>query len=494
MPPQGAQKSTPTFLCRKYDSGVLSIYTTPQVAIGQRALLLCTEIGNLLWDCITYLDDATVQTINELGGIAAIVISHPHYYSTALQWATAFDCPVYLSAEDSEWIMRRGDAHVLWEGQRMNFLGGQFTAVKVGGHFPGSSELLWKDRKNLFVADSITVIPSETLYLGDKSNTPIGFTRADASPEEDLNTNLVDIHGHRLRHMDEIGIELMILSLNTAGCQGITDRAKAEALATAANDYIETHVAKNPTRLAAFVALSMHDPAQAVAELERCMTQKSGFVGVLLNDCQSSGPDGNTMLFYDDARYDVFWTAAARLQAPVYIHPRTPTALIDDQMWRARPWPNLSVLGFASCVSMHLLAIITAAVLDRFPQLKLVAGHMSEHIPFEMYPIDHKLDRDRFPTMGMRRDKLVRDYFGDQVFLTTSGHFSTPALHCSIAEVGAQSVLFSIDYPFESIPNACHDGVAIDSNNALGLYPRLTQAPHNLTKKDRMGVQRGRAA
>ena len=159
------------FVPDKYDSGVISIYTTPQVAIGQRALLLCTEKGNLLWDCITYLDDATVQAVNELGGIAAIVISHPHYYSTALHWAAAFSCSVYLSAEDSEWIMRRGDAHILWEGPRMDFLDGQFTAVKVGGHFPGSSVLLWKDRKKLFVADSITVIPSGVYHVDRPPNT-----------------------------------------------------------------------------------------------------------------------------------------------------------------------------------------------------------------------------------------------------------------------------------------------------------------------------------
>ncbi len=325
------------------------------------------------------------------------------------------------------------------------------------------------------------------------ANTPIGFTRAGASAEEDLNTNLLDIHGHRLRQMDENGVELMVLSLNAAGCQGIADAAKAEALATQANDYVAGEVAKAPGRFAAFVALSMHDPAQAAAELRRCFAEKQGFIGVLLNDFQSSGADGNTMLFYDDPAYDVFWAAAAALGAPVYIHPRTPTALIDEQMWRARPWLNLSVLGFASRVSMHLLALVTAGVLDRFPALKLVIGHMGEHIPYEMYRIDHKLDRERFPAMRMRRDKLVRDYFGDQVFLTTSGHFSTPALQCAIGEVGAQSVLFSIDYPFESIPNACvwfdnvqmnqHDLAAIGRNNALRLFPRLTQAPHNLETK-----------
>jgi 2,3-dihydroxybenzoate decarboxylase len=324
-------------------------------------------------------------------------------------------------------------------------------------------------------------------------NTPIGFTRDGASPEEDLHTNLLDIHGHRLRQMNENGVELMILSLNAAGCQAIANQANAEALSTTANDFLEKEVLKNPARFAAFAALSMHDPKQAAQELTRCFTEKKGFVGVLLNDFQSSGPDGNTMLFYDHPNYDVFWKVAAELKAPIYLHPRTPTPLIDEQMWKDRPWLNLSVLGFANRVNMHLLAVITAGVLDRFPDLKLIIGHMGEHIPFELYRIDHKLDRERFPTMNIRKDKLIRDYFGDQVFITTSGHFSTPALVCSISEIGARSIMFSIDYPFESIPNACawfdeiqlnqHDIVDIGRNNQLKLFPRLKAHPHNLVEK-----------
>lgn len=136
-----------------------------------------------------------------------------------------------------------------------------------------------------------------------------------------------------------------------------------------------------------------------------------------------------------------------------------------------------------------------------------------------MYRIDHKLDRGRFPNMPMRKDKLVRDYFGDQLFITTSGHFSTPALKCAMGEIGVQSIMFSIDYPFESIPNACgkstpsvrviasdiriasltrnnaikawwdehvstsvnqHDFTNMGRNNALAVLPRLMKAPHNL--------------
>jgi len=283
----------------------------------------------------------------------------------------------------------------------------------------------------------------------------------------------------------------MVLSFVSAGCQGITDREKAEAQATLANDRLEIEVMKNPTRFAAFAALSMHDPKQAAEELTRCMTKKQGFVGALLNDFQSSGPDGNTMLFYDQPEYDVFWKAANDLKAPVYLHPRIPTKLIQEQMWDGRPWLNFSALGYADRLNMHILGIITNGVLDRFPDVKLLFGHMGEHIPYDIYRIDHKLDRARFPKMPMRKDKLVRDYFGDQVFITTSGHFSTPALICAMGEIGAQSIMFSIDYPFESIPNGCvwwdehvsinqHDLVNIGRNNALKILPRLTEGPHNL--------------
>jgi 2,3-dihydroxybenzoate decarboxylase len=137
---------------------------------------------------------------------------------------------------------------------------------------------------------------------------------------------------------------------------------------------------KNPTRFAAFAAVSMHDPAQAAQELKRCMTEKKGFVGVLLNDFQSSGPDGNKMLFFDQPEYDPFWRACNDLEAPVYLHPRLPTPLIQEQMWRGREWLNFSALGYADRLNMHILGIITNGVLDRFPKVKLMFGHMGEHM------------------------------------------------------------------------------------------------------------------
>lgn len=148
------------FKADMYHSGVISIWTEPQVAIGQRAFLCCSPTGNVLWDCITYLDDETIKRIRDLGGVSAIVISHPHFYSTMLHWAEVFNCKVYISCEDEEWVMRKGWFQVFWEGKEMDILDGEFKIIKTGGHFPGSSVMLWKSERKLFVADTIGIAAS----------------------------------------------------------------------------------------------------------------------------------------------------------------------------------------------------------------------------------------------------------------------------------------------------------------------------------------------
>ena len=145
-----------------YDPRIWSVCTEPKFAIGQRCILLETPEGNVLWDCITYLDNETIKAIKARGGLKAIVISHPHYYTTHLDWAEVFDCPVYISAEDKEWVNRANrtahdDRRQLINGQTETMLEG-VTAIKVGGHFPGSLVLHWD--KKLFIADSMFTVPS----------------------------------------------------------------------------------------------------------------------------------------------------------------------------------------------------------------------------------------------------------------------------------------------------------------------------------------------
>ena len=135
--------------------------TSPGFAIGQRALLLQTEQGNVLWDCISLLDEATITAVNELGGIDAITISHPHFYSAMIEWSRAFDAPIYLHESNREWVSRPDSAIQYWQGETMQLWDG-VTLIRGGGHFVGSSILHWVDANNsqgsIFTGDTIMVV------------------------------------------------------------------------------------------------------------------------------------------------------------------------------------------------------------------------------------------------------------------------------------------------------------------------------------------------
>lgn len=129
---------------RKLEDDLFEIHTAPNFAIGQRALLLCTPHGNILWDCITLFDEATEALVRSLGGLAAIAISHPHYYSCMQDWARAFDCPIHLHRADAEWVMRADPSVRHWEGETLAIAPG-ITLMRLGGHFPGGTVLHWVD-------------------------------------------------------------------------------------------------------------------------------------------------------------------------------------------------------------------------------------------------------------------------------------------------------------------------------------------------------------
>jgi len=124
------------------EADLFEIHTQPAFAIGQRALLLRTPHGNVLWDCISLLDDATDALVRALGGITSIAISHPHYYTCMQDWARAFACPVHLHAADAEWVMRSDGAIRHWHGETLEIAPG-ITLLRLGGHFPGGTVLHW---------------------------------------------------------------------------------------------------------------------------------------------------------------------------------------------------------------------------------------------------------------------------------------------------------------------------------------------------------------
>lgn len=137
-----ALRPTHKNILRPYELNLTGIGTEPRVAIGQRALLLQTPGGNLLWDCITLLDDATINQVKALGGIRAIAISHPHFYSCMVEWSHAFGAPIYLHGAEQPWVMRPDPAVEFWQGETKTLWDG-ITLIRCGGHFEGGQVLYW---------------------------------------------------------------------------------------------------------------------------------------------------------------------------------------------------------------------------------------------------------------------------------------------------------------------------------------------------------------
>jgi hypothetical protein len=127
---------------RAEEPGLTGIGSEPSFAIGQRALLVETAEGNVLWDCLAPFDDEMVAAVEARGGIEAIAISHPHYYTTMVEWSRAFDAPIHLPAADREWVTRPGEAIEFFDGERLDLPGG-LTLLRLGGHFAGGAVLHW---------------------------------------------------------------------------------------------------------------------------------------------------------------------------------------------------------------------------------------------------------------------------------------------------------------------------------------------------------------
>jgi glyoxylase-like metal-dependent hydrolase (beta-lactamase superfamily II) len=151
------------------EPGLLQIATRPPIAIGQRALIVQTSAGNVMWDCLTLVDDASIAALKAIGGLAAIAISHPHFYACMAEWSAAFDqCPVYIHAADGQWVQYPTPGLRLWPGATEQILPG-VTLINTGGHFEGSVALHWADGHQgqglLLVGDSLTVV-MDRRYLG----------------------------------------------------------------------------------------------------------------------------------------------------------------------------------------------------------------------------------------------------------------------------------------------------------------------------------------
>ncbi len=142
---------------------VYELQIKPTFAIGQRALLILSDQGNILWDCIPLLNEPVIDFIKAHGGLKAIAFSHPHYYSNMNEWADVFDCPIYIHQSDEEWIVNKGKHVTLWKGDEKQLWDG-IRIINIGGHFPGSSILhvsFLSKEGSVFCGDTIAIAPSK---------------------------------------------------------------------------------------------------------------------------------------------------------------------------------------------------------------------------------------------------------------------------------------------------------------------------------------------
>jgi 2,3-dihydroxybenzoate decarboxylase len=209
-------------------------------------------------------------------------------------------------------------------------------------------------------------------------------------------------------------------------------------------------------RLGAFAAVSMHNPAQAAQEVRHCI-KDYGFHGVLINNWQQAynAKGEEIILFYDGPEYDIFWGTVQELDIPVYLHPAKPEGKLFELLFKDRPYLQGPPQSFGIDVSQHVMGIISNGVFDRFPGVQLILGHMGERLPFDMDRINRWFEKvEKARGMQQKCKKTIQEYFRKNIWLTTSGQFSTIVLQFCMSLVGADRILYSVDYPYELYADA----------------------------------------
>jgi predicted TIM-barrel fold metal-dependent hydrolase len=251
----------------------------------------------------------------------------------------------------------------------------------------------------------------------------------------------------RLEDMDRGGIERMALSLTQPGIQGIPDRKIAIDTAKRMNDELALMVEAHPKQFLGLAALPLQDVPAACEELDRCIS-KLGFKGVMINGYSNIG-DMNTAQYLDEAPVWDFWARVDALGVPVYLHPRPPL------MNQRRAYQGYEVLadspwGFGAETSLHSLRLMLSGLFDRFPRLQVILGHLGEGLPFLLPRVEHRLRHMTEKVRG-KQQRPVTAYLRENFYITTAGHFRTQAFIDTMHEVGSDRILYSVDYPYESV-------------------------------------------
>jgi len=309
------------------------------------------------------------------------------------------------------------------------------------------------------------------IALEEHYTDPVVMARAASSGGQTMTAlaeRLADLGPLRLAAMDAAGIDLQVISHAPSPLQQL-DAGEAVPLAIATNDRLHDAVDRNPERFAAFAALPTTDPQRAADELERTVA-RLGFKGAMIH--------GRTReRFHNDRSFWPIFERAEQLDVPIYIHPGPPHPAMVEAYYGDYladfPALNAAAWGFTLDTANQVLRLILSGLFDAYPRLKLIIGHMGEGLPFLVDRIHQALNRPGGKAIDFKR------LFAEHFHITTSGHFSTPALLCTLLEVGIDHILFSVDYPFvdnlpgtrwmETVPLSAEDKEKMLNGNARRL-------------------------
>jgi 5-carboxyvanillate decarboxylase len=248
---------------------------------------------------------------------------------------------------------------------------------------------------------------------------------------------LLDLETQRLAEMDRHGVTMHLLSLTAPGVQ-MFDADTGTSLATVANDRLAEIVRRHPTRYAALASFAPQDPQRAVKEMERAIKTLK-FNGLIVNSHTNNE-------YLDQSRYWPILEAAEALRAPLYIHPRAPSdgmaAPFRDYRLDGPAW------GYGMEAGTHAVRLMLSGVLDRFPKLKIVLGHMGEALPFWMWRLDF-MAAPGARAAGRTNQLKPSEYFQRNFAITTSGLEDPLTLRYCIEKIGVDNIMWAIDYPFQ---------------------------------------------
>jgi 5-carboxyvanillate decarboxylase len=276
-----------------------------------------------------------------------------------------------------------------------------------------------------------------------------GFYSSSTAPRPVfIREKLADLGELRIADMDAAGIDHQIIELTSPGVQ-VFDKDTAVGLARECNDILHDAIRKHPTRFSGMAAIAPQAPELAAQELDRCASY--GFKGIIIN----SHTQGE---YLSDTKFWPIFEAAEARGLPIYLHPNTlPKSMIGPMVEAGL---DGAIFGFGVETGFHLLRIITSGVFDRFPNLQIIVGHMGEALPYWMYRLDYMhaagVKAARYEAMKPLK-KTISGYLRENVYITNSGMAWEPAIKFAQQVIGAERVMYAMDYPYQYTPQEVID-------------------------------------